>query len=565
MAIDGGLDPVWRIWYDLYMSSLTKKTFSGRTYYYLRDTARVQGKPKVVRTTYLGRAEDIEAALRGALRPTQVRSLAFGDVAAALAVLRKLGLREVIDRVAPKREQGLSVGSYLELVVINRATSPTSKRALAGFYEETCLSRLLGHPATSLAPQRLFDAMGALGEEQLVMVEEELVRRAREAYGLGGDTLLFDTTNFATYLDSETPAALARRGHSKTKRHDLRLVGLALLLSRVEEVPLLSAVYPGNLPDQKTFPGVVARLYARYLTLTEEAGGAPPTLIFDKGMNSQKNLCLLAQTGFHFVGSLSPLRHRRYLALAAREPQTFALLPGLRAWRTEAPLFGRRLTLVLCHSDEFQHKQERGLEQTLSRAEARLDLLGRPRTRPETIARRLPEILAPRHLRDVLVVFSDLATKTLAYERNEEAIQTLSDTLFGKTLLMTDQHHWATEEIIRAYRAQAEIERAFRQLKAPDLVALMPMWHWTDQKIRVHAFTCVLALLVVRLIALEARRADFTEEAPGIMARLRGIRETVLLYAPAGRGRPRVVRTLTEQDADQAKLMTILGLAELAP
>jgi transposase len=546
------------------MSSLTKKTFSGRTYYYLRETARVEGKPKVVKTTYLGRAEDIEAALKGALRPTQVRSLAFGDVAAALSIVRRLGLREVIDRVAPKRDQGLSVGSYLELVVINRATSPTSKRALAGFYEETCLSRLLGHPARALAPQRLFDAMGALGEEQLVLVEEELVRRAREAYGLCAQTILFDTTNFATYLDSETPAALARRGHAKTKRHDLRLVGLALLLSRVEEVPLLSAVYPGNLPDQKTFPGVVARLYARYRALTDETGGAP-TLIFDKGMNSQKNLCLLTETGFHFVGSLSPLRHRRYLALAAGQPETFAGLPGVRAWRTEAPLFGRRLTLVLCHSDEFRRKQERGLEQTLTRAEARLGALGRPRTRPETIARRLPEILAPRHVRDVLVVFSDLATKTLAYERNEEAIRTLAGTLFGKTLLMTDQHHWKTEEIIRAYRAQAEIERAFRQLKDPDLVALMPMWHWTDQKIRVHAFTCVLALLVVRLIALEARRAGLTEEAPGIMARLRGIRETVLLYAPAGRGRPRVVRTLTEQDPAQEKLMAILGLAELAP
>jgi len=309
---------------------------------------------------------------------------------------------------------------------------------------------------------------------------------------------------------------------------------------------------------------VVERLYARYGRLTEEAEG-PPTLIFDKGMNSHKNLCLLTDTGFHFVGSLSPLRHRRYLALAAGEPETFAELPGLRAWRTEAPLFGRRLTLVLCHSEEFQRKQERGLEQTLTRAEARLEALARPRTRPETVARRLPEILAPRHVRDVLVVFSELAGKTLAYQRNEETIRTLSGTLFGKTLLMTDQHHWGTEEIIRAYRAQAHIERAFRQLKDPDLVALMPMWHWTDQKIRVHVFTCVLALLVVRLIALEARRAGFTEEAPGIMALLRGIRETVLLYAPAGRGRPRVVRTLTHPDAAQEKLMTLLGLAELAP
>src|SRR3990172_10212790 len=105
MASYIGLDRSRSMWYDLYMASLTKKTFSGRTYYYLRETARVQGRPKVVKTTYLGRAEDIEAALKGTLRPTQVRTLAFGDVAAALTVLRRIGLREVIDRVAPKREQ----------------------------------------------------------------------------------------------------------------------------------------------------------------------------------------------------------------------------------------------------------------------------------------------------------------------------------------------------------------------------------------------------------------------------------------------------------------------------
>lgn len=545
------------------MASLTKKKIGGRTYYYLRETARVDGRPKVVKTVYVGRAEDLEALLSGSLRPATVRSLAFGEVAAALRTSRRLGLKEAIDRVCPKRDQGLSVGSLIELCVLNRATSPTSKRGLAAWYEESSLSRLLRYPARSLTPQRLFDAMGALGEEEIRKVEEEVVKRALEAYGLTPETLLFDTTNFATYLDSATPAELPRRGHSKTKRNDLRLVGLALLLSRQEEVPLLSEIYPGNLPDPKTFPRVLSRLAERSRAL---AGRDPElTLVFDKGMNSKMNLGLIEGTPFHFVGSLSPLRHKRLLTLAAGEAETFPGLAGVEAWRTEAQLFGRQLTLVLCHSQEFKEKQERGLAQTIARAEKRLQELARPRTRPETIERRLPEILAARHLSEVLLIYSDLATRTLRYERNERAIAELSQTLFGQTILMTDQHDWTTEEIIRAYRSQAAIERAFRQLKASDLVALMPMWHWTDQKIRVHAFTCVLALLVLRLMALEARRAGLGLEAPGILEELRGIRETVLVYRSVGRGRPRVVRTLTECSPTQAKLITILGLENLAP
>jgi hypothetical protein len=83
------------------MASLTKKKIGGRTYYYLRETARVDGRPKVVKTVYVGRAEDLEALLSGSLRPATVRSLAFGEVAAALRTSRRLGLKEAIDRVCP--------------------------------------------------------------------------------------------------------------------------------------------------------------------------------------------------------------------------------------------------------------------------------------------------------------------------------------------------------------------------------------------------------------------------------------------------------------------------------
>lgn len=549
------------IWYDLYMASLTKKTFGNRTYWYLRETARVDGKPKVVRTRYLGRAEDIEAAVTGAYVPTQIESVAFGEVAALLRLSGRLHLKEAIDREAPKRDQGLSVGEMLELCILSRAAAPCSKRQLAGWYEASCLARLLGYPSRALSSQRLFDAMGYLGEEQLRRIEEAVAARAAAEFNLSPDTLLVDTTNFATYLDSDTPAELARRGHSKTQRHDLRLVGLALLLSRTDEIPLLSGCYPGNRPDSLVFASVLERLWARAETLLGPDRAL--TLVFDKGMNSGRNLALLSGTPFHFVGSLSLHRHPRFYALREGAPETHASLGGVVAYRGRDTLFGRDLTLVLVVSEEFRGKQYRGFLQTLARAERELGLLSRPRVRPETICRRVPEILRPRHVRQVLTVTA--GPQGITWERDEAALERLRTQVFGHTLLMTDRHDLPTHEIVAAYRAQAQIERAFRQMKDPDLVAFMPMWHWTDQKIRVHAFLCVMALLLLRLLRLEARRLGVDLDPPALMDKLRGVRECTLLYPAKGPGRPRVVRTLTARDTEQERLLAGLGLHDLAP
>ena len=545
------------------MASLTKKTFGNRTYWYLRETARVDGRPKVVRTTYLGRAEDIEAAFTAAYVPSEVESVSFGEVAALLALSRRLGLREIIDRVAPKRDQGLSVGQLLELCILSRACAPCSKRHLAGWYEASALVRLLRYPREALSSQRIWDAMGYLGAEEVARIEEEVARRVATECSLSADTLLFDTTNFATHLDSATPAELPRRGHSKTHRHDLRLVGLALLYLRNEQIPLLSSTYPGNQPDVVTFERVIECLWERGARILGEEREL--TLVFDKGMNSARNLALLAGTPFHFVGSLSLFRHPRFLALREGLAETDAALPGVAAFRGEAHLFGRTLTLVLVSSTEFREKQYRGFLQTLARAETQLHALTRPRVRPETIARRLPEILARRHLREVLVVSSLREGRRLSFVRDEAALLRLRTEVFGYTLLMTDRHELPTPEIIAAYHSQAQIERAFRQMKDTDLVAFTPMWHWTDQKIRVHAFLCVMALLLLRTLALVVGRAGLSFDTPALMEKLAGIRECTLIYPPKGAGRPRVVRRLTSLDPEQEQLLSLLGLEQLAP
>jgi transposase len=75
---------------------------------------------------------------------------------------------------------------------------------------------------------------------------------------------------------------------------------------------------------------------------------------------------------------------------------------------------------------------------------------------------------------------------------------------------MTDQHEWSTEEIIRTYRGQSSAEAVFRSLKDPLRLAIRPQYHWTDQKIHVHAFICVTAYLLSTLVHLTASETPTT-------------------------------------------------------
>jgi hypothetical protein len=152
----------------------------------------------------------------------------------------------------------------------------------------------------------------------------------------------------------------------------------------------------------------------------------------------------------------------------------------------------------------------------------------------------LREILRPRWLARVLVVEltgTSPADFALHVRLDEEVLQALEDEVFAKRVLVTDRRDWTIAEVIVAYRSQWQVEHGFRQLKDPDHVAVAPMFHWTDQKIAVHLFTCVLALSVIQLMAREAHRAGLSLSPRQLLDELAGIEDTVLIYPSTG-GRP---------------------------
>ena len=133
-----------------------------------------------------------------------------------------------------------------------------------------------------------------------------------------------------------------------------------------------------------------------------------------------------------------------------------------------------------------------------------------------------------------------------------------------KRILVTDHDDWTMTDIVAGYRSQSDVESGFRQLKDPHVVGFSPMFHWTDSKIRVHVFYCVLALTIAHLMRREAHHNGLNLSVLELLATLAGIQETVLLY-PGTQGRPRARRILTDTDPTQQKLYNLFRLDTHAP
>ena len=562
------------------MASLTKKVIGGRAYYYLRETAWVDGRSKVVRTKYLGRAQDIERRLEQTAEPKAYVVRSFGAVAAALTLARELELAGAIDRALGGARGSPSVGEMIVLAAINRACRARSKRQLGDWHGRTALARLMPAPAKALTSQRFWDAMHVLDDEAIAVAETEIVKRAVDLYRIELRPLIYDTTNFQTFIDSANARnTIAQRGHSKGGRRDLRLIGLALCVASDSNVPLCHQPYAGNRNDATQFPDAIALIKTRLSELgLSDAQLGQLTLVYDKGNNSRANQPLADELGLGVVGSLPPSRHPELLDVGREHYHEIEAMAGTLAYRTQMEVYGAERTIVVSYSERFAQKQRRSFAQTLAKASRELEQLkgvverGRHRMDERALTERIAKILNRRWLKDVLAVEHDLAARSLRFQTDPAALERVAAREWGKRIIFTDRHEWTDAQIIAAYRAQSNAEGAFRQQKDREFASFSPAFHWTDQKLRVHAFYCTLALMIVALIERQIRHASI--ELDGLplgpklaLRRLSEIHEVTSIYPPAGgrQGRPRVRTTLAEMDDTQRHLFDTLGLSDLAP
>jgi len=561
------------------MATLQKRKSRGHTYWSIVESRRINGKPRPVILEYLGTAETLLKRLIEGI-PKKVRSYTHGDVAVMLDIAEEFKIVETINKHLKSKpfRDGFTVGGSLLLAAIGRICRPTSKKNwYEGWARHTSLSYLIRMSLNRLDSQHFWDQMEALPTSTIPLIEEEIVTNLLEKEEIALDTLLCDTTNFFTYIDSANHrCTIAQRGKNKQKRMDLRQFGLLLLVSRKDQIPILHKVYQGNLADQTVFKEEFKNILNRFKAICGSLEDI--TLVFDQGNNSKKMLKNVTD-GIHFVGALSPYHHKA-LIKEANDSMTTVSINGrdVLCYNARKEIWGIDFTVAVYISEKLLQGQIRGIEQNIKKLFKKLSELkekiiiptkrGKKRTQAG-LEKKISSMIGSLSSKDIIrweINHLEKDAFDLSFWVDEEQFNFLKKLWLGRRIVITNRHQWTTEEIISAYWGQSNVENAFKKMKNPFHLAIRPQYHWTDQKIEVHGFICFLAFLMVMIAYKRAKeKVGFKGSTHTLLEKLSAIRLATFIESPVKKtkGRYKANYRLEEMDPDIFELAEAMNVTDL--
>ena len=561
------------------MATLQKRKSRGHTYWSIVESRRINGKPRPVILEYLGTAETLLKRLIEGI-PKKVRSYTHGDVAVMLDIAEEFKIVETINKHLKSKpfRDGFTVGGSLLLAAIGRICRPTSKRNwYEGWARHTSLSYLIRMSLNRLDSQHFWDQMEALPTSTIPLIEEEIVTNLLEKEEIALDTLLCDTTNFFTYIDSANHrCTIAQRGKNKQKRMDLRQFGLLLLVSRKDQIPILHKIYQGNLADQTVFKEEFKNILNRFRAICGSLEDI--TLVFDQGNNSKKMLKNVTD-GIHFVGALSPYHHKA-LIKDANDSMTTVSVNGrdVLCYNTRKEIWGIDFNVAVYISEKLLQGQIRGIEQNIKKLFKKLSELkekiviptkrGKKRTQAG-LEKKISSMIGSLSSKDIIrweINHLEKDAFNLNFWVDEEQFNFLKKQWLGRRIVITNRHQWTTEEIISTYWGQSNVENAFKTMKNPFHLAIRPQYHWTDQKIEVHGFICFLAFLMVMIAYKKAKeKVGFKGSIHTLLEKLSAIRLATFIESPVKKtkGRYKANYRLEEMDPDIFELAEAMNVTDL--
>jgi hypothetical protein len=527
------------------------------------------------RQAVLGPADAPPVADLALTRTTGTRRV--GDAGALVWIAEQLDLIKLIDQACGLRKpaDGPTVGEMVLAVAVQRACAPAAKCHLADFLQSS-VPRVSCLPATAFTGQAFHRLAAQVTEAQLENAQIEIARAAVQHFELSADVLAFDTTNFDTHIATTTAGELARRGHAKSKRSDLRVVGLATLVSETGHVPLLHRTYPGNGSDQAVLGSCLEALGKLHDALDDGQQRTRPacrTLVRDGGSWSEQLELDLDVEGYFTLISL-PLSHRAsQLALehAARRGAMDRLggsLGDVRAARLRTQVGDLDRTLIVVESEELLRGQKRGIAAALRKARMELRKLelraASGRIQRAALEERVSKTLQREHLSEFVVaeVHDDRGRFTLHWHVDAARRRMLERTRLGRRVLCTDRHLWSTGRIVHAFRGQWNVEELFRRAKKGGVAPWGPSHQWADNSLRLHTFATVVGLALVSLVRLQL---GGRKSVRGMMKMLSDVKATLVRVRTNERGRRATVMLGPDLSPEQRRAVDTFELGRWMP
>jgi transposase len=571
------------------MAALVAKRKANKLYYYLVESGRVQGKPRITRQLYLGTAEKVAALVQqgSAPLPLSATSRQAGLPGALWLAAQRSGVFDLLQSLWPPPRSGPATAHYLLLAAFHRICDPGPKTEVAAWYRDTILESLWQFPAERFTSQAFWDCFEKIqlsplsaaaainpAEDELDRAQLRLLALWKDKQMISPRLLSYDTTNFYTFVASTNQRnQLAQRGHNKQGRHNLRQIGLSYVLDGVFGLSLCHHVYPGNVADAEEFSIALPRLL-HFLDENQIARDSV-TLVFDKGPAALHNTLALEESGLRWISALpwnqAPAGFRetpreKFQALSSEQP-------GALAFSQKLLVHGRERLCVLKYSASFLSEQMHSLTTSLAKVTQslrRLSLeLKKPvrRLKESQIRSKIAHWLGSAQFLEELIRY-DLKPQdshwSLQFDVDAAAWNRLMTQRLGRTILMTNRMDWTAEQVVAGYGGQQSVEKVFRGLKDGDWLNWGPMYHWTDSKIRVHAFYCLLGISLLNYLRAQVQKACPQITLEQLKDELQDIMQFVLLYPPQGQKGPYRTATIQSKlNLTQSLLADAIGLESL--
>ena len=497
----------------------------------------------------LGRGASIELTAESA--PS------YGAMAGCDAYFSRLLLDELFDRLGHRRRSaGLSDAVFA--MVANRLQDPSSKRR--------CVTDWLGAdaalPEDRDAPSldRLYRALDAVADAK-EEIEAHCFTELCNLANLDLRLVCYDLTS--TYFEGEERTSnrfpSKAFGYSRDHRGDRPQIVIGLLVTS-DGIPIAHHVFSGNTADRSTLPQVMADLQARF-------GVGRIALVADRGLISEENLALVQANGFDHV--LATRLHRdpavaAVLEAAASEQAVFVPVGDDGTKATEVVYESRRYVVV--DSPRRHVRDDARRTELLAATEDGLIALANRVRKGRLVNPAKIGAAADRILRDsgVARCFSTKTTHgVFTWDYDEKAMDYEEKLLAGRYVITTslDKKAASTAQVVAHYKALQSVERRFRVLK--DFLALRPVFHYTEKRVRGHVAICVLAAVIEAVMALDLAGAKITDpdlEGQQLTARraLRELERIRMIRFVDVNGDERQV--ITRPGPFQAKILAAFGV-----
>jgi transposase len=443
--------------------------------------------------------------------PQVVDASTWGPVLVVRALFDQLGLWSILDEQLG-RAKGVPFADRAFVLLANRLIAPASEHGLAGWLETDFVcdrqgrrfvphwyqrQRVRVHPRQLDAWYRTLDQLHDAKDQ----IELALYRRLRDLFSLKPDLVLYDITS--TYFEGAGPVNFAKHGHSRDgKPHNVQvIVGVVM----VAGWPIAHHVWAGNRIDHATVQEVIGDLRTRFEFRR---------LVFvgDRGMVTEENLEAITKDRQGFLVGLKRRRNAKLDDwLDAVDETKWVNCPGginARERKTDPPRTRAQevpsgipdVRVIVIDSDQRRAYEQMKRQQAMDRARQKLEKLKErvdsgALKQPEKIGAAVERIMQKYHgyryfdwrLRGGTIVFSE-SKKHFEREKRIE----------GKYVIATSEKGLSVVDVVAMYKELTEVESGFRQLK--DVMAMRPIYHQIETRVKAHIFVAALALLVQRLL-----------------------------------------------------------------